>query len=670
MNKFTGKRGKSKKEPEIKSDSTISSEVEAAIKSSFDKEFQSAKQNLDDIFSKGDDYYDMIHCVRKKKQFDDEFNVYIPEFLERLTTQIGNFNSQYFSSRDYVDTYLESEDPKDVAESKASKKLINAILNIPELHYYHKINRLMMAVFPKGYGVIKGGYKQKVEQVITGYEEQEDYVTGEDGNYLDIDGFPYQDPYTQEPATMINQVPIYGDNIIEDRPDFDFYPNRDVFFSPEFTYTLADKKYIIFRSEGMSIDELEEEKEKNGYFNLEVLKSKARKEKQNDDGKTVYEVCPSFNLFERYGKSYVIVEERDENDKPVKIKPGIDEDGKPLKDAELLDTIITTASWEKEGTKNRELIRYQASPFSRVPAVRFICYVDENYDTGFGDGESLVGLQGAVNDNFNLAFYRTSLATKPFFKGLKYAGIPEKIHVHSENVTLLEDMNALEEFQIQDNPQGAIIMSQGLSSHFDRVTGASPPTMGAETQRRETATMGSIMQQNANIRMGLKNLNFEHIGFTEFYNMLLSLCNDFMLPQTLESLIGEYAFAYNPKRKDKFKPVTQAIETEESKQFKIKMWDMIASKVVPMGAYNPKTPMVLNYILGQVLELMGSSFKAFSKFAFEEDPQKNLEWLMMTGNKGMAAPPQGSPNPNPTQNQLSMGQSAIEQQVRQATNGM
>jgi len=393
-----------------------------------------------------------------------------------------------------------------------------------------------------------------------------------------------------------------------------------------------------------------------GYFNLEILRSKARKEKQSEDGKTVYEICPSFTLYERYGKSYVVVDERDENGKPLNISPGVNEDGKPLKDAELVDLIQTTASWEGEGTKNRELIRYQISPFSRIPAVRFLCYVDETYDTGFGDGESLEGLQGAINDNFNLAFYRTSLATKPHFLGRKWSGIPEKIKIHSENVTMLEDItNDLKELVIQDNPSGAMVMHQGLETQFDRVTGSGPSQMAAETQRRETATVGAIMQQNSNIRMGLKNLNFEFIGFTEFYNMLLMLVNDLMLPETLEGILGEMAFVYNPKRKDKFKPVTQALETEEGKQFKIKTWQTLAGQIISMGALNPKTPMVLNYIMGQVLELMGGSFKAFKKFMFEEDPNEIMQWLMLTGNKGMmGAPPAQGQNPNPTQNQTGL----------------
>ena len=663
MNKFTKK--KPAKEKEIKSDSGIQPEVETQIKSILDKELATATQNLDEVNRHNDEYYDMVHCVRKKKQFDDEFNVYIPEFLARLLTQIGSFCSQFFGSRDYVDVYLESDNPKDVAESKASKKLLNTILNDPDLHFYHKTVRLMMAVFTKGYGIIKGSYRQKVEQQITGYEAREDYVKDEMGNYLDIDGAVFTDPDYQEPAVQQVEVPQYGDVVIEDRPDFDFYPNKDVFFSPEFTYVLSDKKYIIFRADNVSIDELESDKEKMGYFNLDLLKSKARKERQSKDGKSVYEVYPSFTLYERYGKGYAIVDERNEKGKLVRVSPGIDEDGKQLDKAELVDLIQTTASWDSTDGKSSVLIRYQASPYSKIPAVRFLCYVDELMDTGFGDGESLVGLQGAINDNFNLAFYRTSLATKPFFKGKKWAGIPDRIKVHSEEVTMLEDMNDLAEFQIQDNPNGAMVMHQGLSNQFDRITGASPQTMGDSPDRRETATMGSIIAQRATIRMGLKNLNFEFIGFTEFYNMLLMLVNDFMLPETLEGILGQEAYVYNPKRKDKFKPVTQALETEEGKQFKMKMWDMIASKVVQMGATNPKTPMVLNYIMGQVLDLMGSSYKAFKGFAFEEDPQKIMEWLMLTGNKGMMnAPPAASGNPNPAQNQTGLPMTAQEQQPR------
>ena len=132
--------------------------------------------------------------------------------------------------------------------------------------------------------------------------------------------------------------------------------------------------------------------------------------------------------------------------------------------------------------------------------------------------------------------------------------------------------------------------------------------------------------------------------------MILTLCNDFMLQETLEKLIGkELAMAYNPKRKDKFRPVSQALMSEESKQFLIKAWQGLygMSAQVP----NPKTPMVLNYIMGQMLDLMGGKFKAFKKYMFEEDPQTMLLYTLATGASG-GGTPQAPPNPTaPPSNQ-------------------
>ncbi len=172
-----------------------------------------------------------------------------------------------------------------------------------------------------------------------------------------------------------------------------------------------------------------------------------------------------------------------------------------------------------------------------------------------------------------------------------------------------------------------------------------------------------------NIRVGMKSLNLEFIGFTEFYNMILTLCNDFMLPETLEELIGEQAFDYNPKRKDKFKPVSQALETEESKQFKVRMWDQILGKIVQMP--NPKTPMVVNYILGQQLELMGGDFNHFRKFMFEESPEAVALYQLSTGAKvsmQQQSPQGGLPGGGP-QNQRGLPQGGQEQMTRMIAGG-
>ncbi|HHT9146689.1 MAG TPA: hypothetical protein ACFYD4_13620, partial [Candidatus Wunengus sp. YC61] len=204
-------------------------------------------------------------------------------------------------------------------------------------------------------------------------------------------------------------------------------------------------------------------------------------------------------------------------------------------------------------------------------------------------------------------------------------------------------------------------------SRMDYAMATSPQTMGMPSERAETATVGAITNQRASVRSGMKSMNLEFIGFNEFYGMLLSLCNDFMLPETLENLIGkELASAYNPKRKDKFRPVSQALETEESKQFKLKTWQGLYA--MDASVQNPRTPMVLNYIKGQMLSLMDGDFSVYKKYMFMEDPESVLLYQLATGSKGTGSPPAG-PNPMaPPQNQNPIKQSGMEQQVRQATN--
>jgi hypothetical protein len=174
------------------------------------------------------------------------------------------------------------------------------------------------------------------------------------------------------------------------------------------------------------------------------------------------------------------------------------------------------------------------------------------------------------------------------------------------------------------------------------------------------------MDQKADIRMNLKTSTMEWIGFTEFYDMLLTLCNDFMLPQTLVELIGQDAYAYNPDREDKFEPVSQALETEESKHYKLKILEQMLGRVVAIP--NPKTPMVVNYIIGDMLEILGGSFKHFKRFMFSEDPTANALYQLATGASGGGG--QGGSTPNApggaggAQNQFGMPQGGQEQIAR------
>lgn len=667
---FNKSKGSAEKSAQpIKTDAPFNDDVQEQILGWLDDEFATAKRNMEPFHEAFKEYDDMIHCRREKKN-DYEPDIYLPEFTSRLLTQIGNFVSQYFSSRDFVEARVNSEDPRDVAEGRASKKLLNTILGEKESHYFHKLCRLLMFVNPGGFGIIKGGYDQRIEQVLVGYREELEYERNEAGDIIAQDGTVYEDPYSQAPATVSKQVPVYEDRVVKDRPVFDVYPVDCVYYDQKYAYSLADKDYVYFETE-MSLDDLKRDQDMMGYFNLKRLEdveqspdAEEKNKAHSVDGKAeqpLRKVSPTFKVLERWGK-WPMVREIDEATGEEQFKPGIDAIGEIDPDAEHLEGIISFTATTDD--KPLELIRFQKSPHSIRPMARFLCYVDSVKDSGFGDGETSKELQIAANDTFNLNAYRTEMATKLAFKAKRWAGVDENVKLSPDKAVLLENIDDLQQFDIKDDIQGGMFQLNTLSSRMDDVMATGANTRGMPSERRETATVGSIMAQKADIRMSLKTSTLEYIGFAEFYDMILSLCNDFMLPQTLEELIGQDAPYYNPNREDKFEPVSQSIESEESKYSKVKMWDQVLGRVVALP--NPKTPMVVNYILGQILELLGGDFKHFKKFMFEEDQEAIMLYMLATGAKGGGQG--GAPTPNAVgggpQNQYMLPQGGEEQMAR------
>lgn len=646
-----------------KTDAPFKENIQKAMVLRFNADLGVAVENHNPAVERFMEYYDMIHCKHTKVyEREWESDIYMPEFVSRILMQIGNFVSQYFGSEDFVTTKESSEDPRVIAEAKAARNLLNKILNKSENYYYQKIVRLLMFVFPGGYGIIKGGYRQKTRQIVSHYKTDSQLQQDEFGNYLADDGTPYQDPFAQKPAYNTIQEPVYATDVLYDGPTFDVYPIQNVLMSPEYAYSIRDKAHVIFYTE-TDFDAVKKDQERMGYFNLDLLWGDLKGADSEDIGKSTWNrdnekenvnigQNPKVVLWEVWTK-YPITEDG---------KPGIGSNGERLENTELAECILTYSAKDASGTASKRLIRFQKSPHSKRPMCRFCCYIDAHDDNGFGDGEMARELQIAANDSFNLMTYRTKLSMTPGFKARRFAGIPKNIRVAPEEAILLENMDDLQEIKIEDNIQGGIVLNQMLSSRIDYAMAASPLTMGQSPDRRETATTSGIQDQRASIRIGMKSMNLEFVGFTEFYDMLLTLCNDFMLPQTLEDLLGEEAFYYNPKREVKFKPVSQALESDEVKQFKVKMWGQLLQIVGQMQ--NPKTPMVVNYIIGQILELWGGDFKQFKKFMFEEDPQIMLLYQLATGGK---IPPQlpgpGSPGGG-TQNQYGMPQRGPEQMQR------
>lgn len=653
---------------DIKSDWRVSRDVQAALLDHLSTELEVAKRNNEKVNEDFQTFYNMIHSIRNKKPNEWEADISLPEFLSRLLTQVGNFVMQYFGSTDYVECDLDSDDAQDLAEGKAAKKLLNSILKDPDAYYYHKIVRLITYVFTCGYGIVKGGYMQQTHSEFSHMNPRsEAALHPETGGYLATDGTPFVDPVFQSVQFNTVEEPVYVDKVDVDKPVFDVWPNQCVYQSPEYAYSLNDKEYVIFETE-KALSQLKAEAPDMGYFNLEALENE---EPAGKRGESTYNsqdaaeeqpqpVDKTFVLFERWGK-YPAIE------KDGEYVPGIGADGKWKDGSELVECIIHYVQHPGNDSP-RHIIGFRKSRHTRRPMTKFLCYVDMINDNGFGDGEVNRELQIAIDDNFNIGAYRTMMAAMPSFKGKKFAGVPEKVKLGPQHVTMLENMQDLEQWLIVDNPQGTGYQHNLLASRMDYAMSTSPQTMGMTSERAETATVASITNSRANIRIGMKSMNLEFIGFSDFYrDVIMGQCNDFMLPETLENIIGkDLAKYYNPERKDRFRPVSQALETEESKQYNIKSLQSVIGMVAPMQ--NPKTPMMINMLVGEILEAMGKKYKLYKKFMLEEDPQAIAIYQILTGGKGTGSPPAGSGLP-PLQNQAGLPQSQTEQQTRMMANG-
>jgi hypothetical protein len=671
--RFNQKKSKSEKVP--KTDSDIDQEVQDTLIAQFQDDLTVATTNMDVVNENFEEYYNMIHCIRDKKVNDWESDISLPEFVSRLLTQVGNFVGKYFQSRDFVETDEDTGDAKVLAEAKASKMLLNTLLNDTEAYYFQKVVRLLMFVWPSGWGVIKGGYNQKIERYVAATKTVSNPVLNEVGEQLAEGGGIFEDPYGQTPMMDDIQEPIYDNRIIEDKPIFDVYPNQSVYFSPEYAYSLNDKEYVIFEDDAMPLDKLEEVADQNGYFNLHLLKDIHQAETRaggdetwNKDGRfndIENPPSPKYRILEFWRKYPIIVKEKGEQGEILEWEVGIDKDGNVEDKAELVECIITTASAQGLTNDNLStLIGFKPSRHSKRPMVRFLCYIDSLNDSGFGDGEIVKELQVAVDDNFNLGNFRTKLATTPAFIQKRWSMTDTHIKVQPEEAIEVENMDDLKELKISDNIQGTMVQNQMLATRMDYAMATSPQTMGHGPERAETATQAGIVSQRAETRIGMKTTILEMVGFTEFYSMMLTLCNDFMLPQTLEKIIGpELSVSYNPNRMNLFRPVSQSLETEESKNFKMRMIDQILGRVINFP--NPKTPMVVNYLMGQWLEAAGKNFKHYKKFMFSEDPEINLLYQIATGGNPPGLQQMAEMGGEGASNQQGKPQGSAEQNARQ-----
>ncbi len=612
---------------------------------------------------------DMLECKRSSKDYDWNSDGFIPELASIIHSEASDWAGTMFQTRDFVEVKLEGTEPGNKERCVAAKKLINETLNRRALYHYSKYIRArkINALFGQAYAVC--WWNQRVVPKLMGYQN----ITVP----LDVDiyGNPMEDPQFQIPATREEPQEQWGERILEDCFDYEVIDPRNVFAPNTYNYSLQTKPWVIIRAE-RSYEELVEEAERCGYFNLDIVKELSKpsetdtsKESFNkDDQKPSLPKTPRqpLDIITRFGKMWTSNIQHDESGFVTSCDPGFDESGNKLDDAELIECVVAFAL---SGSSNvligfRPQICRDGRGLPYRPIIRGWCYIHPTKDSGLSDGRNMQELQKIINDTFNMAADRTKLATLPTLKGRKYALEDNKtIFFEPEHVMELENPETdIVEFKIADDVSGAMNQIAMLRDAMYQVTARFPTTMGAlpsEASTTATAVAGSEVRTNS--RTNYKSLTFEYTFLLDFYWMILQHTAQFAKPETLYALMGDDWVNFDPDQDYKYSPLSSNIEMEYNKYRKLQVIDQMLGRVVNVP--NPNTPKVMNYLLKLAFELLGSEFPDYKDYMLDDSPQA-AQAQMMAGKGGNGMLP--AMNAAPASNQAGLPQGNLEQFARGA----
>lgn len=558
----------------------------------YNDEFRVSEINKVDENSELEDFIDMMDSVRNRKDYDWQSDIAIPEFAAHMLTQASIDANTNFSTRDFTEVYVQDESDEAMAQAEAQKELINRTLNQEHLFYYQKFMRAKMTSNIAGRCYVRTDWEKSTKLGKVGSQE-----VLKDGE--------------------VKMKPILGDVIDRDRFNFEVIDNRNVVSDNTYVYSMNDKRWVYIRSE-TSLNDLKLEADQKEYFGIDDLarepdntETEASKNSYNQIeqlGK-VQAISPEMDKLERFGKYWAIVTKRDESDgHPIKISPGIDSEGKPLPKAELVETIITFVK-DHSGV---HVIGFKATPFVDAlgnpfkPIIRGLNYIHPTMDGGIGDGQYAKDIQVGINDTFNMSNDRVRFATTPIVKLNKGDNSDlMDLEFYPGAVWDLNSADDVEALQVSDNIQGSIQQIGMLTNQLDKTTSIFPSTQGQLPEAASTtATAVAGAETRSNQRGNYRALTFEHTFQKELYWHIAQMTLRFAEEETGQLLMGEKQVDFEPSRADyTYKPVSQAVETEFSKNSKIQKYTQLLQIVGQVP--NPKTAVLMNRIIVKIFELMG-----------------------------------------------------------------
>jgi hypothetical protein len=592
--------------PEQRRDALLASIV-------IDDEWRVGNQNASSRNISFEEMVDMLECKRSKKEYQWMSDIFIPEYPSQVLTTLAMDASQYFANRDFVEAYLQDDSDEAKLKTAAAKRLINRTLNRPSLYYYQKFMRSRLLNDMAGHVYARCWWEREEVETVKRFEDR---AVPTD---LDI----YGDPVTQETEHLRNfemrKMPVYGFDAVVDQFNFDILDGRNVATPPGYYYSVQQMPWITVRFE-RTLSQLKADAKRMGYKNLDMLEkvdppteTETSKAAANDTGEDIMpSVSPEkpYDIYERSGLFWCKVTKRDSMNQPLEVEPAIEENGKYSENAELLETITTFAVSGGE----RVNIRFQLQPYKNhmgkryKPILRGLCFIHPTRDNGLGDSTFSAELQVAVNDTYNMGMDREKLSMLPTLVTRKDSAENETVYIAPGHPIEVEDPKAdITPLKIDSKLDQTFAGIAFLTNTMQRIKATGPTQYGEVPEKASTtATAVAGAQTNANTRNNFRSITFEYTFLQEFYQMILWMTWQFAAYDTGYKLMGETLKDFDVTAEYLFKPVSQSIETQYSKDVKIKYWISLLQQVVQIP--NPKTPVLLNFIFVAVAKLMGEEY--------------------------------------------------------------
>ena len=434
-------------------------------------------------FDKFAKFYQQYNCITETKRADGA-NLFIPYIYNIIETALPKILGSVFEAKPFITYKAVGKD-----DTQKGEVLTNLV--------YYQMKQLMKAatrfyeiyksalMYGTAYSKQTWKYKEKdvVERKI-----QEQEIQMDDGTVVKV---PLR-------------VPMKAKKVIYDAPDMKNIPIESLFFDP--AYSDMDESPYIIHEFFKPMHELKMG-EKEGYY-----KNTDKISEEKQDGP----------LKARYDSSGLLIGDMHE--------------GVRIWEYWTDDWLVTVAN------KNT-VIRVEENPYYHrgKPFVKWATVLMPNEWYGKSVIETLIDLQAELNTIRNQRIDNVSLAINRMFLIAKASGIDvDQLKSRPNGYIEVDDVDKdIRELEVKDVTSNAYRDEEIIKTDMDVTSGVHNQDRGQASERRETATVASLLSSASSERFRMQVMLMEEDSLTALGRQLAELNKQFLDDETFILITGD-----------------------------------------------------------------------------------------------------------------------------------